>query len=281
MDGLQHTFGGVRLETPIFQIDAFTSVAFKGNPAAVCLLDEPRSIEWMQHVAAEMNLSDTAFVVPRPDGAFDLRWFTPAIEVPLCGHATLASAHALWETGRLAKSAEARFHTMSGWLIASCHDNRIEMDFPALFAQSAELPEGVEDALQIQPLAVVISRRSDNSDGNYLVELETESTVRNVGPDFKKLARATDDGIIITARGSSRHDFVSRYFAPSAGIDEDPVTGSAHCILAPYWAAKLGKTTMSAYQASARGGDVGVRLNGDRVILIGNAVTVLRGSLVL
>jgi PhzF family phenazine biosynthesis protein len=268
------------LEIPILQIDAFTSQAFKGNPAAVCLLDEPRPAEWMRNVAAEMNLSETAFVVPRPDGdGFDLRWFTPTIEVPLCGHATLASAHALWETGRLARDKEARFHTLSGWLIASRNGDRIEMDFPALFADQAELPKAVEEALDIKPLAVVMNHRKDGSDGNYLVELESESAVRNVKPDFEKLRRAVNAGVIITARGDSKYDIVSRYFACYAGIDEDPVTGAAHCMLAPYWAAKLGKLAMSAYQASARGGKVRVRFNNDRVILGGDAVTVLRGFL--
>src|SRR5215470_15899050 len=170
-----HWNGVIQLEIPIFQIDAFTSKAFKGNPAAVCLLDEPRPSEWMQNVAAEMNLSETAFVLPRSDGGFDLRWFTPAIEVPLCGHATLASAHALWETGRLAKDKEVRFHTLSGWLIARRNGDRIEMDFPALLANRAELPKAVEDALDIKPIAVVANRRKDGSDGNFLVELESES----------------------------------------------------------------------------------------------------------
>src|SRR5262245_44718920 len=237
----------------------------------------------MQNVAAEMNVSETAFVVPRPDGGFDLRWFTPAIEVPLCGHATLASAYALWETDRLGRDKEARFHTLSGWLTASRNGDGIEMDFPALFADQSELPKAVEEALEIKPLAVSVNRRSDGSAGRYLVELESESTVRNVKPDFEKLRRAVNAGVIITAPGGSRelskYDFVSRYFASYAGIDEDPVTGAAHCMLTPYWAAKLGKTEMSAYQASARGGEVRVRLNGDRVILCGNAVTVLRGSL--
>jgi len=267
------------LEVPILHIDAFTSEPFKGNPAAVCLLDEPRPTEWMQDVAAEMNLSETAFVVPRQDGGFDLRWFTPKIEVPLCGHATLASAHALWETGRLAQDKEARFHTLSGWLIARRDGDRIEMDFPALLVNRAELPKAVEEALDIMPLAVLANRRKDGSDGNFLVELESESTVRDVKPDFEKLRRAVNVGVIITARGDSKYDFVSRYFACYAGIDEDPVTGAAHCMLAPYWSAKLGKDALSAYQASARGGEVGVKFNGDRVVLGGDAVTVLRGSL--
>lgn len=268
------------MQIPILQIDAFTSEPFKGNPAAVVLLDEPRPAEWMQTVAMEMNLSETAFVVPREGGdGFDLRWFTPTIEVPLCGHATLASAHALWETSRLAQDKEARFHTLSGWLIARQNGGRIEMDFPALPTVGTELPGAVCEALSVSPRNVMIDRRGLGGGGNFLVELESESIVRNVRPDFEKLRRAVDAGIIITARGDSKYDFVSRYFACYAGIDEDPVTGSAHCMLAPYWAAKLGKTEMLAYQASARGGEVSVQLNGDRVILGGDAVTVLRGSL--
>jgi PhzF family phenazine biosynthesis protein len=270
------------LEIPILHIDAFTSEPFKGNPAAVCLLDEPWPAEWMQNVAAEMNLSETAFVVPRSDGGFDLRWFTPSIEVPLCGHATLASAHALWEMGRLARDKAARFYTLSGWLVATRNADRIEMDFPALFADEAELPKAVEEALEIR-LRAVVANRPKGGAGKFLVELESESAVRNVKPDFQKLRRAVNAGVIITApgdsRGNSKYDFVSRYFACYAGVDEDPVTGSAHCMLAPYWAAKLGKAEMSAYQASARGGELSVRSGGDRVILGGEAVTVLRGFL--
>ncbi|MBO0857897.1 MAG: PhzF family phenazine biosynthesis protein [Chloracidobacterium sp.] len=268
----------MRLAIPILHIDAFTSEAFKGNPAAVCLLDEPLPAEWMQNVAAEMNLPETAFVAPRQDGGFDLRWFTPAIEVPLCGHATLASAHALWEAGRLAEDKEARFHTLSGWLIASRNGERIEMDFPALSADKAELPRSVEEALKIEPQAVFFNGRQD-APGKFLVELESESAVRGLKPDFEKLGRAVNAGVIITAAADSRYDFVSRYFAGYAGVDEDQVTGSAHCMLAPYWAAKLDKAAMLAYQASARGGEMSVRLNGDRVILEGGALTVLRGFL--
>src|SRR5262249_14982513 len=157
------------LEVPILQVDAFTTQAFKGNPAAVCLLDKPRPAEWMRNVAAEMNLSETAFVVPRTDGGFDLRWFTPAIEVPLCGHATLASAHALWDTGRLARDKEARFHTLSGWLIARQNGGRIEMDFSALIAHQAELPKAVEEALGVEAIAVFAHHRNDGSDGNFLI----------------------------------------------------------------------------------------------------------------
>jgi len=266
------------LGIPILHIDAFASEPFKGNPAAVCLLDEPWSAEWMQNVAAEMNLSETAFVVPRQDEGFDLRWFTPAVEVPLCGHATLASAHALWETGRLAQDKAARFYTLSGWLSATRNGDRIEMDFPALLSDKSELPKAVEEALKIEPLAVVANARKDGP-GKFLVELESESAVRNLKPDFDKLRRAVNAGVVITAPGDSKYDFVSRYFACHIGIDEDPVTGAAHCMLAPYWAAKFGKPAMSAYQASARGGEISVRLNGDRVILGGGAVTILRGFL--
>ena len=210
---------------------------------------------------------------------FDLRWFTPAVEIPLCGHATLASAHALWQTERLGRDAEARFHTMSGWLICRSVDDKIEMDFPALIAAEAELPTPIQLALGIDPIRVQCHRRSDGSDGNYLVELASERAVRAVEPDFERLRHAATAGVIVTARGADQYDFVSRYFATYAGIDEDPVTGSAHCILTPYWAAQLGKSEMRAFQASARGGEVEVRLSGDRVTLSGQAVTVLRGSL--
>lgn len=269
------------MEIPILQIDAFTSEAFRGNPAAVCLLNAAKPANWMQNVAAEMNLSETAFVVPRPAGdGFDLRWFTPTIEVPLCGHATLASAHALWETERLTAAQEARFHTLSGVLTARRANGKIEMDFPALFTRAAELPPLVQEALQVTPRAVRVSWRSDGTDGNYLLELDAEATVRGLKPDFNLLRQFTSAGVIVTARSDGApYDFVSRYFACYAGIDEDPVTGAAHCLLTPYWAEQLGKTEMKAYQASARGGAVNVRLNGDRVALGGEAVTVLRGSL--
>ncbi|HQR35361.1 MAG TPA: PhzF family phenazine biosynthesis protein [Blastocatellia bacterium] len=269
------------MEIPLLQIDAFASQAFKGNPAAVCLLESAKPADWMQNVGAEMNLAETAFVVPRAEeGKYDLRWFTPAIEIPLCGHATLASAHALWETGRLAETKEARFHTMSGELICRRAGKQIEMDFPALIALPADPPPAAIEALGIQPKNVVCHRRKDGSDGNFLIELESETDVRNVKPDFSLLRKAANAGFIVTARGgASGYDFVSRYFACYAGIDEDPVTGSAHCMLTPYWAKVLGKIEMKAYQASARGGEVSVRLAGERVFLAGEAVTVLRGSL--
>ena len=270
------------MEAPILQIDAFTAEAFKGNPAAVCLLEAPAPAGWMQNVAAEMNLPMTAFVVPRPggEGEFDLRWFTPDAEMPLCGHATLASAHALWQTGRLNETTEARFHTLSGLLTCSRAGGRIEMDFPALFAQEAELPAALAEALNVTPRRVFRQRRNDGVAGNFLLELDSETTVRNLKPNFELLRKAADTGVIVTARGeASGFDFVSRYFASYIGIDEDQVTGSAHCLLAPYWGSVLGKSEMIAYQASARGGVISVRIGGERVFLGGEATTVLRGSL--
>lgn len=278
------------LEIPLLQIDAFTSEAFKGNPAAVCLLEAPKPEEWMQNVAAEMNLPMTAFVVPRqtapsPDAnEADLRWFTPDGEMPLCGHATLASAHALWETGRLKETREARFHTASGELICRRAGRQIEMDFPALVVQESELPSDIAEALGVFPGKVFSQRRGDGTAGNFLLELDSEETVRKLKPNLDLLRKAAKVGVIVTARGhASQFDFVSRYFAGYIGIDEDSVTGSAHCMLTPYWAGVLGKAEMTAYQASARGGVISVRLvkqeAGDRVILGGEAVTVLRGSL--
>jgi len=273
------------LEIPLLQIDAFTSEAFKGNPAAVCLLEAPKPADWMQNVAAEMNLPMTAFVVPRqiPNEA-DLRWFTPEGEMPLCGHATLASAHALWETGRIGETEDAHFHTASGELICRRAGKQIEMDFPALMIQESELPPAIAEALGIYPLKVFCQRRDDGTAGNFLLELDSEDTVRNLKPNFELLRKAAKTGVIVTARGNaSQFDIVSRYFACYIGIDEDSVTGSAHCMLAPYWTAVLGKAEMKAYQASARGGVMSVRLvkkdQGDRVFLGGEAVTVLRGSL--
>ncbi|MGH9840072.1 MAG: PhzF family phenazine biosynthesis protein [Blastocatellia bacterium] len=280
------------MEIPIYTIDAFTAEPFKGNPAAVCLLDRSHPSQWMQRVAAEMNLSETAFVVPRasetsssgeggPVLGFDLRWFTPTVEVPLCGHATLASAHALWETGKLAAGDEARFHTLSGWLTARRADECIEMDFPSIPVIEAALPAEVQRALGVQPRWAGHGTDRAGNDKNFLVELESEAVVRNLQPDFVSLRKHAETGVIVTAPATTTGlDFVSRYFASFAGIDEDPVTGSAHCSLAPYWAERLGKTEMTGYQASARGGEVRVRMGDGRVLLAGRAVTVLRGTLV-
>ncbi|GAC1364289.1 MAG: PhzF family phenazine biosynthesis protein [Herpetosiphon sp.] len=257
----------------ISQIDAFTDRAFRGNPAAVCLLDAERPDRWMQAVAAEMNLSETAFLVRQEDG-YRLRWFTPAVEVDLCGHATLASAHMLWETGALGPDQEARFHTHSGLLTARREGSWIELDFPATPEVSAPPPPGLLEALGAQPRYVGRNRF------DYLVECGSEEEVRALRPDAAQLRTLGLRGVIVTARASTApYDFVSRFFAPGSGIDEDPVTGSAHCCLGPFWAERLGKQAFLAFQASARGGIVRVKCVGDRVKLGGQAVTVLHGSL--
>jgi PhzF family phenazine biosynthesis protein len=256
---------------PLIQVDAFTSRPFAGNPAAVCLLDQPAETDWMQAVAAEMNLSETAFVIPI-DGGFGLRWFTPAVEVELCGHATLATAFALWSEHRVPVTEEIRFSTASGWLSAQRRGELIELDFPATPATEASAPAGLESAMGMSADFIGTNRF------DKLLVVDSEQTVRNLKPDFAALAAVTQRGVIATAPSADgAHDFVSRFFAPAAGINEDPVTGSAHCCLAPYWSARLGKREMIGYQASARGGTVHVRLEGDRVILGGHAVMVMRG----
>ncbi|MGH7497926.1 MAG: PhzF family phenazine biosynthesis protein [Gemmatimonadales bacterium] len=254
------------------QVDAFTERPFAGNPAAVCVLAGPRDEEWMQLVAREMNLAETAFLVPRA-GGFDLRWFTPACEVDLCGHATLASAHTLWEDGHLTGGAVARFHTRSGVLTAERRDGLIWLDFPATPAIAAEAPDELRRGLGV-PLAWVGRTPFD-----YLVEVDSEKTLRSLAPDLLLLARIPVRGVIVTARSEGEWDFVSRFFAPAAGVPEDPVTGSAHCALAPFWGQRLGRSEMVGYQASTRGGVVRLRLAADRVLLGGQAVTVMRGEL--
>lgn len=264
---------------PIFQVDAFTSEPLGGNPAAVCLLDEARPDAWMQRVAAEMNLSETAFLLPE-NGAFDLRWFTPTHEVPLCGHATLASAHVLWESGLVPAGAELRFRTRSGVLEARRAGPRIELDLPAYPPRETALPSAVRVALGVEPRFAGCTAERGLGDLDYLMELASEREVRGLRPDFARLGRDVRAGIIVTARSETNGlDFVSRYFAPAFGIDEDPVTGVAHCCLVPYWSARLGKKELVGYQASARGGTVHGRLEGERVLLSGEAVTVLRGTL--
>jgi predicted PhzF superfamily epimerase YddE/YHI9 len=255
------------------QVDAFTDRPFAGNPAAVCLLPAPRDAVWMQEVAKELNLAETAFLLRRPDG-FDLRWFTPTLEVDLCGHATLASAHALWEEGQLKPSEEARFHTRSGVLTAARAADLIWLDFPATPSQPEAAPPEIERGLGAVP------RYVGRTPFDYLVELESEKAVRSLQPDMAALVRLGTRGVIVTARSDDgKYDFVSRFFAPGSGIPEDPVTGSAHCGLGPFWAPRLGKQELVGYQASARGGVVRVRLQGDRAFLGGQAVTVLRGEL--
>jgi PhzF family phenazine biosynthesis protein len=256
----------------IVQVDAFTAKPFSGNPAAVCVLPGPADEKWMANVAMEMNLSETAFLYPDGDG-YRLRWLTPAIEVDLCGHATLASAHVLWTEGYLEPEQTARFHTKSGLLTCELRGDWIEMNFPAKLEQAAEPPAQLAESLGTE-LKYVGRNQFD-----YLVEVADEQTLRELKPQHGLLRELPVRGVIATAAGSGEFDFVSRFFAPGSGIDEDPVTGSAHCALAPFWGARLGKMEMTGYQASPRGGVVKVRLEGDRVVLMGQAVTVLRGEL--
>lgn len=257
----------------IYQVDAFTDEPFSGNPAAVCMLTRRREADWMKNIAREMNLSETAFLRRGEDG-FDLRWFTPAIEVDLCGHATLASAHVLWEIGVLPPGDQARFHSRSGLLTADQVDGWIELDFPATPEQETTAPPGLIEALGVEPRYVGRSRF------DYLVEAASEAVVRDLQPDFAQLRALQVRGVMVTSRAETTgFDFVSRFFAPGAGIDEDPVTGSAHCCLGPYWRQQLGKEAFTAYQASARGGVVRVHVVGERVRLGGKAVTILAGKL--
>jgi len=303
------------MSTPIYQVDSFTNQPFGGNPAAVCLLPEPRDERWMQNVAREMNLSETAFLVPRGSD-YDLRWFTPSVEVDLCGHATLASAHILWETKTLAANQPARFHTKSGVLTCIRDGERIAMDFPAKVAIEATPPPELLRALGTR------ASFAGNNKMDWLVEVDSEVTVRALKPDLVLLKTIPVRGVIVTARAASEsaraatsaaratsgaskesnhatrsssdaarsaselsrtnanYDFISRFFAPRAGVDEDPVTGSAHCCLAPYWGTKLERKELVGWQASARGGEVRMKWNGERVVLSGQAVTVLRGEFI-
>jgi len=258
----------------LFQIDAFTSDAFKGNPAAVCFMDGARDDQWMANVAAEMNLAETAFLTRRGDD-WDLRWFTPAVEVDLCGHATLASAHAIWSEN-ISSDAVLRFHTRSGVLTAKHDGEMIELDFPAKRDEPIAPPAGLFDALGVSDASYVGRNQFD-----YIVELPSEADVRALKPDHGVLRQLPVRGVIVTSRGNGEYDFISRFFAPGSGVDEDPVTGSSHCCLTPYWSERLGKTEMNAYQASPRGGAVRVRIDGDRVKLAGRAVTVFRAELVV
>ena len=258
----------------IYQVDAFTDQPFTGNPAAVCLLEAARSDEWMQSLAAEMNLSETAMVsAAAGENTFHLRWFTPTVEVDLCGHATLAAAHVLWEEDLAALDEPIRFHTRSGDLLARRQNGKIELDFPADPIQQISTPEGLEAALGISPVFVGRGRH------DYLLVLETEQEVRALTPDFSALAKIPGRGFIVTAPGEGAVDFVSRFFAPGAGINEDPVTGSAHCTLVDYWQNRLSKQAFIARQVSQRSGVVKVAVNGNRVTLGGQAVTIFKGRL--
>jgi PhzF family phenazine biosynthesis protein len=258
---------------PLFIVDAFTTKPFAGNPAAVCLLpagDWPDSA-WMQHVAAEMNLSETAFVRPNPDGSFGLRWMTPAVEVDLCGHATLASAHVLFETGRA--TGEIRFESRSGILKAAKTDAGIELDFPLSEITKTDPPPGLLDALGVTAKTVIKTRF------DFLVQVESAAVVRAAKPDFVRLKNTDARGVILTAKSDDpKHHFISRFFAPQAGINEDPVTGSAHCALAHFWGTRLNKSEMVGYQASSRGGVVRVRIYHNRCFLGGAAVIVAKGE---
>jgi PhzF family phenazine biosynthesis protein len=256
----------------LFCVDSFTTERFRGNPAAVCLLDDPADEDWMQGLAAEMNLSETAFVTPETDG-YGLRWFTPTIEAVLCGHATLASAHVLWETGRLPPSSPIEFHTRwKGALTATRVDTRIAVDFPAATSTTVAEPPGLSGALGAPIVAVA------HNDLHHIVELADERTVRDLAPDIDALATLDVEAVAVTARSlDPQYDFVSRFFAPKYGIREDPVTGSAHCGLGPYWSAKLGKPGLVAHQVSRRGGELRVDDHGARVTITGPAVTVWSG----
>lgn len=262
-------------QVPLYQVDAFTDRPFRGNPAAVCVLDRPAGADWMQSVATEMNLSETAFVCPEVDG-YRLRWFTPATEVRLCGHATLASAHTLWTTGRVERGRRIEFHTLSGLLTVERHGTRMEMDFPADTPSRADAPEKLLEALGIvQPLDVLRGK------SDLIVRLESSSELRGLRPDFRLLGGIPGiRGVIATATSDREDfDFMSRFFAPAVGVDEDPVTGSAHCLLGPYWSSQLDREELRAYQASARGGALDLRLRGDRIHIGGQAVTVAEGVL--
>jgi len=254
-------------------VDAFTEHLFAGNPAAVYVLQRWPADDWLQLVAREMNQSETAFVVAEAAG-FRLRWFTPLVEVDLCGHATLAAAHTLWTSGLVATGKPIRFATRSGVLTAVQAGELIELDFPLLPERPTEIPTGLATALGVAPIYCGQSRH------DLVVHVATDAEVRQASPDLTRLAQIATRGIILTARSADiGFDFISRFFAPAAGINEDPVTGSAHCCLADFWSKRLNKTAFRAYQASPRGGVVHVRIAGERAILGGHAVTVARGEL--
>ena len=273
------------MDRPIFIVDAFSEVPFEGNPAGVCVLEAPASESWMRSVAAEVNLSETAFLHPVESG-WRLRWFTPTVEVDLCGHATLASAHVLWTEGRAPRDGPIYFETLSGVLVASCAaDDRIALDFPSKAMSEAGAPPALLEALGTNGRTPLPTATGFNG-MDWLVELPTEADVRAVEPDFRALAAVDARGVMVTSLPNSvtlaSHpdvDFVSRFFAPACGVDEDPVTGSAHCALGPWWARKLGRDTVTGRQVSSRGGTVKVTDQGDRVRLEGAAVTVIRGRI--
>jgi predicted PhzF superfamily epimerase YddE/YHI9 len=259
---------------PIFVVDAFASREFTGNPAGVCLLGRPASKAWMQRVAAEMKHAETSFVSPAA-GGFRLRWFTPMVEVDLCGHATLAAAHVLWETGAIPPDRVATFQTRSGQLTAVRRAPFIELDFPSDPCVEVSPPASLKEAIG-GTFRFVGRNRLD-----YLVELDSPQRLRALEPDFERIASVGGRGVIVTSRSDLRgFDFLVRFFAPAAGIPEDPATGSAQCALGPYWSEKLGKTRVRSFQASARGGVLAAEPAGDRVHIYGRGITVLEGKLV-
>lgn len=262
------------------QVAAFTDRSLAGNPAAVCVLPAPADADWMQSVARQMEAPETAFLVRRPDGAFDLRWFTSVGESDLCGHATLASAHVLWQDRHVPMGETGRFHTRSGLLTAVRAGDWIELDFPVTPVTPLEEVAGLARALGVRPLAVSLSHPAHGDQYHFLVELESEQAIRGLAPDMGAISALPAIAVTVTSHATTPgYDFVSRFFAPRGGIDEDAVTGSAHCVLGPYWQTRLGKDSFVAYQASARGGVVRVRVAGERVILGGQAVTERRGEL--
>jgi len=262
---------------PITVVDAFTSVPFAGNPAAVCVLKQDQPAAWMQSVASEMNLSETAFLLPEGENVYRLRWFTPKVEVKLCGHATLASAYVLWEEGHAPDGKPLHFDTLSGRLTAERKEEGwIALDFPSEFAVESVCPPELRRALSVEPLFVV------KTDTTFLVEVADKEVLLGIKPNFDLLVQSGCGRVIVTSRAdpADEYDFYSRFFAPDAGINEDPVTGSAHCVLAPYWAKKLGKNNLHAFQCSERGGELRLSVQGERTVLQGRAVTVLKGQLI-
>ena len=262
------------MKFPFYQVDAFAVKPFKGNPAAVFLLESARDDSWLQAVAEEINLPETAFLLPKGHD-YQLRWFTPTTEVDLCGHATIASAHILYEFGYYDFEETINFHTRSGIITSTFNRGTIELDMPRLNVKATPMPEGLPKILGTEPVATLVSDAK-----TLIAEMPTSEHIRNFSPNFDEIENLDFEGLAITALSDDpRFDFISRYFSPRAGIPEDPVTGMAHCALGPYWEAKLGKSNLHAYQASARGGEVWLRVTPNRVFVGGKAVTVLAGEM--
>lgn len=257
----------------IYQVDSFTKEAFKGNPAGICILNTMPNEDWMKKVAREMNLSETAFVVKK-DEHYDLRWFTPLVEINLCGHATLAAAHILWSEGYHQRDTDIEFHTKSGILKTKKDDTWIEMNFPLLNYDESETPKELIEALDLEPICTC------KSNDNYLIEVASQEIVENLKPNFELLSKIDMHGVIVTSQSTGEYDFVSRFFAPSVGVNEDPVTGSAHCVLANYWKDRLKKEKFKAYQLSFRGGEIGLKVDGERVKISGQAITIFKGEFI-